>query len=277
MKVYISQLKPYLGNIEKNLLKHEEEIRKALSEKADLIIFPELSLTGYYLRDLAPDMALRLNSPMIKIFENYSEDINIIIGFVYEDEEHNFYNAAAYFENGSLKHIHKKVFLPNYTMFEEARYFGAGDDFLAFDMMGEKTGLLICEDALHLSSLYIYSLQKVKNIIIISNSPARGIKPDQFYSQQLWYDTIRFISRNMTVYTIFVNRVGVEDGITFWGGSMVVDPFGDVKYQAELLKEMGDVVNIDDSSVRRSRITSPFYRDEDVTVVKRYISNMGSL
>ncbi|MCA1980900.1 MAG: hydrolase [Calditerrivibrio sp.] len=277
MNIYMSQIKPYLGNVEKNLELHEAEINKAISEKCDLIVFPELSLTGYYLRDLVSEVSIRLNSPFIKIFENYSESIAIIIGFVLEDENHNFFNAAAYFENGLLKHIHKKVYLPNYTMFEESRYLASGSEFVSFDILGQKSGILICEDALHLSSLYVYSLQGVKNIIIISNSPARGINKDNFYSQELWYNSIKFIATNMTVNTVFVNRVGVEDGITFWGGSICINSLGEIVARCDLINESNTIAVIEESVIRRSRINSPFYRDEDLSVVKNYLQRVGLL
>ncbi len=276
MKIYLAQIKPALGDIKKNLTIHKQEIEKAIKSSAELIIFPELSLTGYYLRDLVSDISLKINSETIKLLENLSHDIAIIAGFVYEDENHQFFNAAGYFENGKLKHIHKKVYLPNYTMFEESRYFAAGRNFSAFDMLGSSTGILICEDALHLSSLYLYSLQGVKNIVIISNSPARGFYENKFYSQDLWYNTIKFIANNLTVNTIFVNRVGVEDGVTFWGGSLVVNAIGDEIGRGKLIKEDSLVVSISDEIVRRSRITSPFYRDEDPEIVLEFIKKMGT-
>lgn len=275
MKIYLAQIKPVLGDLGKNLFIHKKEIENALRIGADLIIFPELSLTGYYLRDLVSDISIKINSETIKLLENLSKDIAIIAGFAYEDENHQFFNAAGYFENGKLKHIHKKVYLPNYTMFEESRYFAAGREFIAFDMLGSKTGILICEDALHLSSLYLYALQGVKNIVIISNSPARGFYENKFYSQELWYNTIKFIANNLTVNTIFVNRVGVEDGVTFWGGSLVVSALGDEIGNAALIKEDSIVVSINDDIVRRSRITSPFYRDEDSEIVLEFIKKSG--
>jgi len=273
VKIYLAQIKPILGDIKKNLSIHENRVNHAKSLGADVVIFPELSLTGYYLRDLVSDIAITVNSDAIQYLSNLSRDISIVAGFVFEDENHQFFNAAGYFENGQLKYMHKKVYLPNYTMFEESRYFAAGIDFYAFDMLGSKTGLLICEDALHLSSLYLYALQGVKNIVIISNSPARGFNEEKFYSKDLWYNTIRFIANNLTVNVIFVNRVGVEDGITFWGGSLVVNALGEEVCSCNIIKEEFAVVDIDDETVRRSRILSPFYRDEDPSIVVEFLIN----
>ncbi len=275
MKIYISQIKPFLGDLSKNIELHKNEIQHAIVQKADIVIFPELSLTGYFLRDLVHDVALKSNSETIKLFESTSKRIGIIAGFVYEDENHQFFNAAGYFEAGSLKHLHRKVYLPNYTMFEESRYFAAGKSFETFDMFGSKTGILICEDALHLSSLYLYSLQGVKNLLIVSNSPARGFYSDRFYSQELWYNTIKFIANNLTVNTIFVNRVGVEDGVTFWGGSLAIDALGSEIGRCDLIREDNRIVEIKDETVRRSRILSPFYRDEDPELFLEFIRNKG--
>lgn len=275
MKIYISQIKPFLGDLSKNIELHKNEIQHAIDQKADIVIFPELSLTGYFLRDLVYDVALKKGSETIKLFESISKYIGIIVGFVYEDENYQFFNAAGYFESGSLKHLHRKVYLPNYTMFEESRYFAAGKSFETFDMLGSKTGILICEDALHLSSLYLYSLQGVKNLLIVSNSPARGFYMDRFYSQELWYNTIKFIANNLTVNTIFVNRVGVEDGVTFWGGSLAIDALGNEIGACDLISEDNVIVEIEDEVVRRSRILSPFYRDEEPELFLEFTRNKG--
>lgn len=275
ISVSLAQIKTSLGNIKENAYKHFELIEKAIEDKYDLIVFPELSLTGYNLRDLVYNVSLNQESDIIKKIKDYSKYISIVTGFVYEDKRHLFYNASGYFEGGEILHIHKKVFLPNYTMFEESRYFAKGDSFTAFDTKYFRCGILICEDALHISSILSLTRQDVDTVIVVSNSPARGIFEDSFYPEELWYNTLKFAATNLTVNVIFVNRVGVEEGITFWGGSTVFSPFGKSILKLPLLKEEVKGVKIDLKELRRSRIHSPFLKGEDFAMIKKLVRNCG--
>lgn len=273
--IKIAQFKPFLGDLNKNAEKHFIIIDQAIAEGCDLVIFPELSLTGYYLKDLVSDVAIDEKTDLFKKFVEKSKDISIVFGFVYEDKFNMIYNAAAYLENGEIKHIHKKVYLPNYTMFEEARYFAAGDSYTAFDTKYFRAGLLICEDALHLSSLYIMSQQGVQTLFVVSNSPARGALDNELYSRNLWDTTNKFISSNLTMNIIFVNRVGVEDGITFWGGSSVHTALGQNICELPLLEETCQTISLGADLVRRARINNPFYRDEKYNVMKKFFNECG--
>ncbi len=120
IKVNIAQIKPTLGNVNKNLEIMIKNIEKAISENADLVVFPELSLTGYLVKDMVPNVAIKKNSIPKELLE-LSKKISIIFGAVEEDEDFRFYNSAFYLEDGELKHVHKKVYLPTYGLFDEFR------------------------------------------------------------------------------------------------------------------------------------------------------------
>lgn len=273
--ISIAQIKPFLGDINKNAEIHFKLIENAIKGEKDLIVFPELSLTGYNLKDLVYDVSITDDSEIIMKFKEYSKDISIIAGFVYEDKRHLFYNASGYFEDGNLLHMHKKVFLPNYTMFEESRYFAKGDRFESFNTKFCKSGILICEDALHISSVLALSKQHVENIYVVSNSPSRGLFEDSFYSKELWYNTLKFIATNFTVNVIFANRVGVEEGITFWGGSAAFGPSGKSLHESKLFDQTVEDIRIDNKEIRRARINSPFFRDEDFKILKKFFDSCG--
>ncbi|MDY6820123.1 MAG: nitrilase-related carbon-nitrogen hydrolase [Deferribacterota bacterium] len=262
-KIYISQFRPILGDINKNLETHRTIIEKAIEEGCDLVIFPELSLTGYCLRDLTYDVAINENDSIFKPLLQLSNKISIILGFVYIDENHLAYNASAFLEDGGFKNIHKKVFLPDYTMFEEGRYFAGGRKFKVFDTKFGKTVILICEDALNIITIHNIFRKEVSFIVIVSNSPARGVYKNDFYSRSLWYNTNRFISMGCSSYVTFVNRVGVEEGITFWGGSMIFDPFGTLLHELPLFENAYKECELDLSAIKRARISSPFHRNID--------------
>jgi predicted amidohydrolase len=262
MRVYLAQTKPFLGDNEKNLKVHEEYIEKAISEQCGLVVFPELSLCGYYLLDLVSDVALSIDSPEIKRLLELSQSISIIFGFVYESPESLFYNACAYLEKGRIVHLHKKVYLPDYTMFEEARYFAAGNSFSVFDTNFGKCGMLICEDAMHASSTYILSQQGLQTLFIVSNSPARGVVGDGLEAASVWQISNKYAASLLTVNLVYVNRVGVEDGVAFWGGSEVYSALGYKKGSLPQFEEAGAVVELDSTDIRRARIHQPFFRDE---------------
>lgn len=275
--ITLAQIKPVLGDIIKNAEKHFRLIEEAIDKKSDIIVFPELSLTGYNLRDLIFDSSLTFNNNFFKKFMEYSKEISIIVGFVYEDERHMFYNAAVYFENGDLTHLHKKVFLPNYTMFEESRYFTKGSSVGSFNTKFFRAAILICEDALHISSLFSLSRQSVDTVFIISNSPARGIFKDSFYSQTLWDNTLKFIATNLSVNVVFVNRVGVEEGVTFWGGSKVFTASGKKIAELELFSEEVKNVKLSKNDLRAARILSPFSKDEDLNIIRDVMRKCGDV
>jgi len=275
MKVHIAQIKPMLGNVEKNAEKHFEIIKNAVDAGCDLVVFPELSLTGYYLLDLVYDVAMDQTHKIYQKFLALSEKIAIVFGYVEESADRRFYNAAAFIHKGKTLHTHRKVYLPDYTLFEEGRYFAAGNNFEAFDTEFGKFGLLICEDAFHMSALYILSQSGVQNIIVLSNSPARGNLEEGHDAANAWQTSNRYIAGVLTVNLIYVNRVGVEDGVSFWGGSEAYNPRGKRLIGMEMFKEDFGCVDIDMKTVRTARIETPFLRDEKTYILKNFINEGG--
>ena len=186
-KVGVAQMNLTIGDIEKNFGYYQKFIDQAKKEKIDLLIFPELSLTGYFLKDMVPNVALRIDSPIIKELKKISRKLSLVVGFVEETEDYKFYNAAAYLEDGEIKHIHRKVYLPTYGMFEEERYFASGEKIRAFHTKYGRMGILICEDLWHPSSVYIIAQDGAKFIVETSSSPGKGItKNEKLTSSQIW-------------------------------------------------------------------------------------------
>jgi predicted amidohydrolase len=135
LNLALAQINTKLGDVQFNLEKHLDFIQQAKAQKADLILFPELSLTGYYLQDLAVTVAHRPleNDPIFKPLFEASKDIDLVVGFVDEDYRHRFYIASAYLSGGRLLHVHHKLYLPTYALFDEGRFFTRGDSLRAFD------------------------------------------------------------------------------------------------------------------------------------------------
>ncbi|HEV3165378.1 MAG TPA: nitrilase-related carbon-nitrogen hydrolase [Isosphaeraceae bacterium] len=266
-RVAIAQVAPCLGNVAANLQMHLDNIAKAREAGADLVVFPELSLTGYYLRDQVPEVAEPVDGPSLRAILDSAGSMSVVCGFVEEGHGHRFYNAAAFSEAGSIVRVHRKVYLPTYGMFDEQRYFAAGNRVCAFDTRFGRVGLLICEDAWHLDCGVILQADGIDVLIIVANSPGRGVREATLGSQQTWDHVTQTFAMFLNVPVIFANRVGYEDGVCFWGGSQVVGPSGTPLADAGVLEPALVTADIDPRETRLQRILTPLGRDQRLHLI----------
>ncbi len=202
----------------------------------------------------------------MKRLKELSRQVAIVAGLVEESSDYRFYNSAVYFEGGEICHIHRKVYLPTYGMFDEQRYFARGDRIRAFDSKFGRIGMLICEDLWHPSTVYLAALDGALVIVCPSSSPLRGIREGQPQDDnaRYWELINRSYAETFGLYLIYGNRAGFEDGVGFWGGSEILDPFGNVLAKARYYDEDQVVGEIALETVRRKRTISPLLRDEDL-------------
>ncbi len=281
-KVAIAQMDVVMGDLNKNLSKCRVFIKKAKARKIGLLVFPELSLTGYFLKDMVPNCALRLDSPILKELKKESKGISLVIGFIEESEDFKYYNSCAYLEDGKILHVHRKVYLPTYGMFEEARYFASGEKIRSFNTKFGKMAMLICEDFWHPVSVYLAALDGASVLIALSASPSRGVSSDKkLGSTKIWEDLNRMYAQIYTLYVIFANRIGFEDGVNFWGGSEIVMPSGKAAVKGDYFKECMVTGEISIDALKRERIFSPLLRDEKIELtikeLERIISQLKEL
>jgi predicted amidohydrolase len=271
VRVALAQVAPALGNVAANLAMHRKQVESARRARADLVVFPELSLTGYLLQDLVSDVARSVGrSREVKQLLGWSRRIGIVAGLVEESDDHRFFNTAVFLAGGRFLHRHRKVYLPTYGMFDEGRYFAPGDSFAAFDTPLGRFGILICEDAWHLSASYLLARDGADYLLILSSGPGRGVGSGrELSSLASWTELCRVLARFTTVYVVYVNRVGVEDGMHFSGGSFVADPAGNRIGGAPALREDLLVVDLPRSALRRARTRIPLLRDERGDLVLR--------
>jgi predicted amidohydrolase len=256
---------PALGDRGRNLERHRDWVKQAAAAGAQLLVFPELSLTGYFLKDLVSENAIQLDSPQMRDLAALSTGLDVVMGAVIESPDHRYFNASLYFSHGELTHLHRKVYLPTYGMFDEQRYFAPGDRFRSFATPFGRAGMLVCEDIWHLSSAYILSLEGVDMIICPSSSPGRGITTDERLGTAESYGLVcRTYAQFLTTFFLYCNRVGFEDGANFWGGSMVIGPNGDIIAQQPDANEALLLATIDLADVRRERLANPLLRDERI-------------
>ena len=266
IRIAIGQVNPRLGDLQANLALYEERIGHAADDKTQLLLFPELSLTGYMLRDTVPAVALKLDSPEIKRLMALILNLAFVAGLVEESADHRFFNSAVYFEDGAVRHVHRKVYLPTYGMFDEQRYFARGDRVRAFDSKFGRMALLICEDLWHPSTIYLAALDGALAVLCPSASPLRGIVDQQSQDDnaRYWEMLNRVYAETYSLFMIYGNRCGFEDGVGFWGGSEIVDPFGARLAKARYYEEDFIAVDTGFEAVRRKRTMSPLLRDEDL-------------
>lgn len=257
----IAQITPALGDVEKNITKHLDYIDRAIAKNASIIVFPELSLCGYTLRDLTSVVAVRKTDSRLIPFIERSEQITIIAGGVEEDERFGLYNAAFIFDRGHVT-THRKIFPPDYGIFEEGRYFLSGKKVTCVDTRVGKIGVLVCEDLWHMSLPLIAALEGAQCIITIAASPTRLAAGSEFTNYTINSENHRVYARLLSCYIFFVNRTGFEDGVNFWGGSELVNPFGDVVETAPLLDEAIIFPVVDDHLLRRARQQARHFMDE---------------
>jgi predicted amidohydrolase len=277
VKVGLAQINPKLGDIEANLALHLRTIEEAEDQGVDLLVFPELSLTGYRLRDLAYNVAIHpdITDPVFGRLLAASRDIDLVIGFVEEDKRQKYYIASAYLSGGELIHLHRKVYLPTYGMFDEGRYFAWGDAVRAFDTRFGRVGILICEDFWHVSPAYTLWLDGADILILTSASPGRGLATQQKIGSALWVEHINKAYASLfTNFVIHTNRTGFEDGVTFWGGSTVCDPEGNVLVQGPYYENALVTTKIDLNQLRRTRTRLPLLRDERVGLTMRELNRI---
>jgi len=269
MKLAVAQINPTLGNVEKNKIKMISYIESAIKKGVELVVFPELSLTGYLLEELTFDVA----GIPVEFYE-LSKKISILFGGIEESKDYYYYNSAFYLEDGKLQHTHRKVYLPTYGLFDEGRYLKSGNEIKAFDTKFGRFGILICEDAWHLSNPYLLSVDGADYVFTLVNSPSRGAQGAKLSPNQTWDEMMRTYSKLLTSFYIFAHRVGYEDGVNFFGGSRVYSPAGDILGEAKTFEEDMIVVDLDKRNLRRARINNPVMRDEKPELVMKSLKKI---
>jgi len=264
----LAQINTKLGDVEANLEKHLGLIKQARSQGSDLIIFPELSLTGYVLQDLTSSVARKplANDPIFRHLFDASKEIDLLVGFVEDESRHRFYISAAYLSQGELLHVHRKVYLPTYGLFDEGRFFALGDQLRAFDTRFGRFGVLICEDFWHASPPYLLWLDGAEVMLFISASPGRGLGEEAQLESARWVERINQAYASLfTTFVAHTNRVGFEDGLNFSGGATVYDPNGANLVRGPYHEEALIQTTLDLSQIKRTRIRLPLLRDERKT------------
>lgn len=273
----LAQINTRLGDVAANLEKHLELIEEARASGADAVVFPELSLTGYALQDLAAMVAIqsKQDDPVFKELLAASKNLDLMVGFVEEDRRHRYFIASAYLSQGQVVHIHRKVYLPTYGLFDEGRFFAVGEAVRAFDTRFGRMGMLICEDFWHASPPYLLWLDGADLFLFASASPGRGLGNEPQLESARWVEHINQAYASLfTAFVVHTNRVGYEDGLNFFGGATAFDPNGELLAKGPYHQEALTLAKLDLQQLHRTRTRLPLLRDERTALVMRELQRI---
>jgi predicted amidohydrolase len=263
LRVGLAQIDARLGEVDHNLERHLEWIGRAREAGVRLLLFPELSLTGYRLLHLTPRVALRpAESPRIRRLAEAAPEMAVVVGCVEEDDRGFLYNSALLLHGGRIEHVHRKLYLPTYGIFQEGRFFGEGKTLALAHLFGHRCGILICEDLWHSDPAEKLARAGAKLLAVISAAPGRiGAEPMPA-SQEAWESLTRAAALLNTCWVLYCGRVGWEEGSFYTGGSHVVRPGGEVQARAAYLDEELLVADLDLREVDRLRWRLPILEAE---------------
>ena len=275
MKITLAQVDSVLGDIEANLKRAEQVITEAVDESTDLVVFPELHLSGYSIGRVDHDLSMRPDDERLLRLSELAGSAGIVLGFVEAGPGGmHTYNSAGYYRSGALVHVHRKLYLPTYLAFEERKFFTPGPTMRAFpDGEAGRLAILICNDAWQ-PQLAFLATQDGARILVVPAASAQSNFPDRYESSSYWRDITRFYGRMCQLFVVFVNRVGTEDGLNFWGGSHVVDPWGEVVAEAADHSATHLTVDIDLDDVRRRRRDIPLVKEARLGLIHREVERL---
>jgi predicted amidohydrolase len=276
-RIALAQVAPRLGEVDANFALLSERLRAAVAEGADLAVFPELALSGYLLQDLVPEVAMRADDERLAQLSRSAPGVVVAVGFVEETEDHRYANSAALLRGGQVIGLHRKVYLPTYGLFDEGRFTRPGDRVRTYPVgppLG-RIGLSVCEDFWHASLPMLQAADGADLLVNIAAGPSRApgsaagmVAIAGWHKMQ---DTYALLG---TVPIAFCNRVGNEEGLTFWGGSRILAADGAVVAEAPLWEEALVVGTLDTDDLRMQRYNLPLLADERLELTRRELERI---
>lgn len=270
-RVAAVQSAPRPRDVEGNLARARERVREAREAGADLVVFPELHLSGYSIVGNDDDIVLDARDPRLADVAAEAGDGDVVLCFPESGRGDQVFNSAAYFEAGELVHVHRKLYLPTYGTFEERKHFSPGTAMRAFSTRFGRIALLVCNDAWQ-PVLPFLAVQDGAQVLLVPS--ASSTQTPMIDNRRCWGDLTRFHAEFLQSYVVFANRVGEEGPLRFWGGSHVVDPWGTVLATAPEDSEAVLYADLDVAAVRRRRRELPLVREARLALVGREVERL---
>ena len=273
LKIAIAQIEARHGDIDANLAKHLEMIAAARDGGADMVVFPELSLTGYCVGDQSLGLAMPRDHAVIARLAEASQGLWVVAGFIEEGVAAQLHNSLAVLRDGAVAFLHRKLNLATFGKLEEGKHYASGR-FVDTHALDDdwRAGLLICADLWNPALTHLAFLHGATLLVTPISSGVEAVGAD-FDNPGGWALTMRFYSMMYGAPSIMVNRTGVEKDLTFWGGSRIIDAFGREVAVAGTEPEL-ITAELDYDQVRKARHLLPTVRDSNISLVHRETSRL---
>jgi predicted amidohydrolase len=274
--VAAAQITTVPEDIDTNLDTHLEYIGKAKAQGCDLVVFPELSLTGYTLSDESFRLARSRHSKVVRRIAEASEGITTQFGFIEEGPAAQFYNATLAVRDSQIQHLHRKVNLPSYGNLDENKHFATGR-FMETARLDEtwRYAIVICADAWNPALIHLAAMNGATLLSVPISSSIDAVD-GEFSNPNGWDLAVRFYAMMYGMPVVMTNRVGNEVSNHFWGGSAIIDAHGRILEQAGDRPELL-VAELDYDQVREARFHLPTVRDSNFALIQREVNRLSEV
>jgi predicted amidohydrolase len=272
LRIALAQMDADPGDCAANIAKAKRLIAEHRG-KTDLLVFPEYFVSGYLTGQAVYDHALRTDDALFQELVNATEDITVAITFIEETGAFNFYDSIAFIANKRIVGIHRKIYLVNYGVFEERRHFSVGPNHQSINAGAFRIAPFICADAWNPALVHLAAADLAHIFVFSACSPTQGLG-SRLSTRESWHRMNEFYASMYGVYVLFVNRVGDDDDLTFWGGSQVIDPFGKVIAQAKGDSEEVIEAEVKLAEVREARTVLHTVRDENLNFLSHRLERV---
>lgn len=272
LRVAVAQFNPGLLALDANFARHADLIRQAQHDDQELLLFPELSLTGYQLDRRTPDAAMGRDDARLLELARIAPEMTLVLGFVEQASPGEYYNAISYLRGGQVIKVYRKINLPTYGGLEEGKWFHPGENLAQVECKNRwRASGLICADLWNPALVHCAMLRRPELLLAPVNS-ASGIVSQAFSNELNWETNTRFYAMLYGVPVLMANRYGAEGDAWFWGGSRILGPRGEVLAQAED-RECLISATLELSSIAAARFDHPAMRDANTPLIKRLLDS----
>lgn len=269
-RIALAQVDATLGDVDANLKRARQQVAAAAEQGADLVVFPELSLHGFALGQIAGENTIRADDPRLAGLTRLGPDV--LIGF-HEHGGIRRYDSAGYLGSDGLAHVQRKLYLPNYLTWDERKFSSPGVDLRAYDTRLGRMATLICYDFWQAPMPWLATQDGAEVLLVPVASSAKD-GDDALDVINIWFDLCRTVARMQQCWVVMCNRVGDEAGVRFWGGSQIVDPSGNLVVEAPLWDPALVVGDVDVSAANRLRHSVPMTAEARLGVVRRQLDRL---
>ena len=276
LRVGCAQIDVIPFDILRNVETHRELIAQAREQDVSVVVFPELSLTGYSTGERGYELAMTRDDSLLRSLAVEAGDMAVVVGFIEEGYAAQFFNSAAVLRNGRVEFVHRKLNLATYGNLEEGKYFAAGRYVEPVELGEPFTGsILICADMWNPALVHLAALHGATILLSPTNSALDSVS-GAFSNPRGWDVVVSFYAMIYGLPVVMANRVGREEDLVFWGGSRILGPRGEVLALASDDETTLLTADISYELIKRARFELPTVRDSNLGLVEREIGRLAA-